>query len=119
MKTFLGIFFTLISMSIKAESWIELERSESCVSFIDRDSIKRNGDYAFYTTKEECNTKYVYIDKMKHDCKYRARQGLWRHSYAVGYPDYDKVIDKPTNMLRYDRNQKMAVIEEMVCQKLK
>lgn len=119
MKIFLGILVALFSMCLKAESWIELERSEGCISFIDRDSIKHNGDYAFYTTKDECDKKYVYIDKMKHDCKYRARQGLWRRSYAIGYPDYDKVIEKPTNMLRYDRNQRMAVIEEMVCRNVK
>ena len=106
-------------MTINAESWIELERSESCISFIDRDSIKHKSDYSFYTTKSKCDEKYIYIDKMKHDCKFKARQGLWRHSYAIGYPEYNKIIDKPTNMLKYDRNQRMAVIEEMVCQKAK
>ena len=55
------------------ESWIRLNVPEGSIRYIDRDSIKEEGGFAYHRMKDD-SVDYYNIVKFKHDCKYNARQ---------------------------------------------
>lgn len=113
MKYLLLLVFALTPMA-NAESWIRLNVPEGSIRYIDRDSIKKEGDFAYYRMKDDSVENYSII-KFKHDCKYNARQ-------IIAYSKYDTRTYKlvvqnnfPNDMFEYPRSAAMIKVEKMVC----
>ena len=115
MKYLLLLVFSLMPIA-NAESWIKLYVPKGSIDHIDRDSIKKIGDFAYYTMKDDDSDDGYSIIKFKHDCKYSARRVL-----TSDY--YDKETNKllHTNipatdeMFQYPRSTVMIRVEDMVC----
>lgn len=108
------IFFTfLITPIANAESWIKLNVPKGYINYIDRDSIKKEGDFAYYTMKDD-SENYSLL-KFRHDCKYNARQ-------IIAKSKYDKTSDKLLTinnfykeLIEYPRSETAIKVENIVC----
>ena len=115
MKYILLLAFALMPMA-NAESWIKLIVPKGDINYIDRDSIKIKGDFTYYTMKDTTGEDHYSLIKIKHDCKYDARQAL-----SSDY--YDKKTNKfirsdvysTSEMIQYPRSSTMIKVENMVC----
>lgn len=115
MKYILLLVFALMPIA-NADSWIKLYVPKGYINYIDRDSIKRKGDFSYYTMKDDDSEDRYSIVRFKHDCKYSARQTLSRDSY-------DRVTNKlirtdiysTSEMIQYPRSSTMIKVENMVC----
>ena len=113
MKYLLLLVFALTPMA-NAESWIRLNVPEGSIRYIDRDSIKKEGDFVYYRMKDDSVGDYNIV-KFKHDCKYNARQ-------VIAFSKYDIRTDKlvvrnnfSNEISEYPRSTAMIKLENMVC----
>lgn len=115
MKYILLLAFTLMPMA-NAESWIRLDIPEGFLRHIDRDSIKTEGDFTYYTMKDYSPGYYYSIIEFKHDCKYSARRALSSSSYDTKTNKFrHSNIFSNSEMIQYRRTARMIKVEKIVC----
>lgn len=115
MKYILLLAFVLTPM-VNAESWIKLNVPEGYINYIDRDSIKAKGDFTYYTMKDATGDDYYSLIKLKHDCKYNARQALSSDYYDKKTNSFIRSdVYSTSEMQQYPRSSTMLNIENMVC----
>lgn len=112
MKYFCIICFLIIPIA-KAESWIKLNVPNGYINYIDRDSIKIEGDFSYYTMKDD-SENYSFL-KFKHDCKYNARQIIAKSKYNKASGQLLVVNNFFKEMIEYPRSEAMIKVENIVC----
>nr|WP_181717807.1 hypothetical protein [Psychrobacter sp.] len=97
-----------------AETWIKLNIADTYINKIDRDSIRKEGDFAYYTMKFDYDNE-TFMLKFKHDCKYNARK-IIRHSKINKQNNEVVFYDSLSGELNeYERPAAMIKLENMVC----
>lgn len=113
MKYLLLLVFALMPIA-NAETWIRLNIPDRYINKIDRDSIRKEGDFAYYTMKFDYNNESTIL-KFKHDCKYNARK-IIRHSTIDKQNNEVVLFDNLSGELtEYNRPAAMIKLENMVC----
>lgn len=110
---YLIFFIFLITPIVNAESWIKLNVPQGDINYIDRDSIKKEGDFAYYTMRDD--SENYSILKFKHDCKYNARQIIAKSKYDKKTSKLLVIKNYFTESIEYPRSVAMIKVESMVC----
>jgi hypothetical protein len=106
-------FIFLIATIANAESWIKLNLPKGYINYIDRDSIKKEGDFAYYKMKDD-SENYSLL-KFRHDCKYKARQIIAKSKYNSMSGKLTIVNNFYSEVVQYPRSEAMVKVETIVC----
>jgi len=113
---YLILLILILTPIANAQLWIKLDMPKGSLNYIDRDSIRKEDDFAYYTMKYNSLDDSYSLVKFKHDCKYKARG-------VISTSDFDNKTDKlissninsKNEMFEYSRSARMIKVEKIVC----
>jgi hypothetical protein len=115
MKYFVFLVFVVFTPIANAALWIDLVVAESFTRYIDIDSIKREGDIAYYTMTNNISSDKPTLYKFKHDCKYKTRRELYTLFYSQDAGEWAVEYPPDIGTSEYARIEPLIKIEKIVC----